>query len=1840
MLLTQKSVAGSDPRDLQFTLKSMVSRLAICAAFVTGGAAIAPASAQQATPGSPECLVAGDVVTCEGDISDGFVVNLDPDAAVFNFRNLTAPVAPAGYFGIGITSDSQDVVVNLDSSVVIDVYDDPAIANPAQGLVVLTDGHNLTIDSAAQIRSVTPDMRTAGIEARIYNKDDARLIINNTGDVSVISGGTGERDTTSVAVLAVIENRTGNVTVTNSGNLSSTTDPGSFDTDFIGIAGGIVVNNLGGSGTVDIQNSGAITSVGPTSNGIVGFTNSAAGLAASLVSIDNEGAISLSGTDNYGVLAQSHGADARLEIQNAANITATNASNSNALFALSQTRTGSAEIENRGTITISGNSGRGIGVSSSSAEGAGVRTFTINNFGDMNFTTLQALGITAFARENDDVSIDLYNSGDITATGTTVSASYGISVNFSGSDESDARVTNDASIRFGAGIGAFLTSSNLTFEQTANGTIQMTGAGAQGARLTSIYSLNYLQNGVVSSTGASATGVALVDRTVASGIAASAAYDRLADYSAAISAILNADLIATGTNSDALFVSMGEVYIGAPTAADRELYAGTATIAVNADVTGGSGTGTGVRITGFGTTNLTNNATISAASDNAILGGNGSENIINNGILSGLVSLGAGRDTLRLLAGSSTGRVDLGDGDDELEIRFGAAVPVAAAGGAGADTLVLFAGAAQSGTIDYSTFTGFETGNITGTGEWVLTGSAAAEATAFNVLGGRLTITGDLGGSSADVSSGATLGGTGTLGDVVIENGGILSPGGDTIGTLNMASLFLDAGSVLRFDLGAPDLVGGADNDLLEVAGDLTLDGILNIDAEPAFGEGVYRLVNYGGTLTDNGLSLGVVPVAIYAVQTTVDGQVNLIVGDAASLAIQFWDGNGAAADGAIEGGTGVWNASASNWTNADGSLNAPWASQFAIFQRAGGTVTVEGTQSANGLQFAGDGYTLVAGAGGGLALTGAESQVRVDPGVTATLALPVTAAGDLAKTDAGTLVLSAETDVAGSVLARAGTLRVAGGGSLDAGGNLLVSAPNGTGAIFEATGEGTNATIAGGIVLGGLNAAGRLIVSDGAEMRANTLVATDGSEVEVRGDGAVLSVLSTAVRGIVIGEESTGSLVVSGGGSLASQDTHVGRSAVLVDGAFTPGTGTALVTGAGSTWNARYLAVGNAGGDGLVEIRNGGVLNGEIGSVGSGRIGNADTSRDSSGRVVIDGSGSTWALSDSLEIGWLGEGVVTLMNGGTLSVPEIELGLAGGSGVLNIGAASGQSAGAAGVLNADSISFGDGNGMLVLNHTSNSYDLNAALVGNGLIEQLAGVTRLSGDGSAFTGLTDVRAGTLVVNSDLGGSISVANGAMLAGGGAIGAADISGTLSPGGASSTANMSADSVIFRAGSTFAVDVAANGDGDRLTVAGAADLQGGTVAVTALDPDTAYTDGTVFTILTAGAGVTGTFAGISENSAFLDFILNYSANDVTLETLVIATFPTVAITPNQRSASVGLQDLGQVSGSDSLAVYNTFLAMDAPTAIAAFDSASGEIHASVEYAVNRSSEVFSNILLQRKDGVRGAWATPLGQRGKAKGDGNAAAFDWSSFGIAAGYDAGKATAEGEFTGGVALAYISSDGDADARTSSAEIASWHLGAYGNWTKEALGLTAAASLGRASIDTERSIRAGTLTRTATSSYDADTLALQVEGSYGFTLQSGWTVSPVAILSVGSAKFDSGEEVGADALDLLIDSETFKTLDLGLGAEARKDIGAGTFLARLVVQHAFEDVTPDRDLLLSGSPTRFSIRGPGATRDRLLLGVGYETQLNEKVSLSGRVDSALSDGVSDHAARLAVKWRF
>jgi T5SS/PEP-CTERM-associated repeat protein len=220
------------------------------------------------------------------------------------------------------------------------------------------------------------------------------------------------------------------------------------------------------------------------------------------------------------------------------------------------------------------------------------------------------------------------------------------------------------------------------------------------------------------------------------------------------------------------------------------------------------------------------------------------------------------------------------------------------------------------------------------------------------------------------------------------------------------------------------------------------------------------------------------------------------------------------------------------------------------------------------------------------------------------------------------------------------GTLTVSDGGfvSSDYGGLLAYFTGSTGSALITGTGSQWNAGLLGGGLQVGVGGSGTLTISAGGVASAS--VGVLGGGIGSTGSAAVTGAGSqwNMSQGLTVGNRGSGTLTISSGGVVNSA---VGALA------YDPGsTGSALVTGTGSQWNLSStlggLMVGGQG-NATLTISAGGVVN----SAGGGQLGDGGT-----GSALITGAGSHWNITNSgLLLGLGGSGTMTISDGGAMTI-------------------------------------------------------------------------------------------------------------------------------------------------------------------------------------------------------------------------------------------------------------------------------------------------------------------------------------------------------------------------------------------------------------------------------------------------------------------------------------------------------------------------------------------------------------------------------------------------------------
>lgn len=612
---------------------------------------------------------------------------------------------------------------------------------------------------------------------------------------------------------------------------------------------------------------------------------------------------------------------------------------------------------------------------------------------------------------------------------------------------------------------------------------------------------------------------------------------------------------------------------------------------------------------------------------------------------------------------------------------------------------------------------------------------------------GTTTVNGALGATSVDVSTTGELAGTGSIvGDTTVASGGkLIGTQGSTL-AFNQ-NLTLDTGSVINVGLGLPDSSDGA---LFSVGGDLTLKGTMNVSSNGGFGAGTYRIFDYTGALLNQAtvltdVSFGTTPSGVTAgdltLLTSTAQQVSIL--NTTGMTVNFWDG-ASAGGGSIDGGNGTWNMANSSWTDTTGNATNQWVgTQFAVFQGAGGTVTIDNTDgqvSATGMQFGVDGYHVT---GDALLLeTGGDKPViRVGDGTTAGRNMTATVSSELQgtegfrKADYGTLILTGENTYTGGTEVQNGTLQIGDGGTAGSVvGDIVVGLDDvnlaklvykrsddvtmdhvisGTGQLEQAgtgtlilTGENTYTGVtnisAGAIQLGNGGASGSLVGD--VEMAAGTqlIVNRDNtSELVLGGDILGGGKVVQAGSGTTVLE---GTNNYSGGTQIDSGTLAISKDVNLGDpnGGVTIGAGTLEFRGDVDLLATRTIELTDA-----ASTINTGTHTDRIAGVVSGTGG---LTKDGSGKLILTGE-NTYAGGSTVK-----DGILQIGDGGT-----------GGSitGPVGIDSGAKLAIDLSKDLTVDGVLSGDG----------------------GFVQQGSGTTTLTGE-NTYKGGTEITAGVLVVGSD------------------------------------------------------------------------------------------------------------------------------------------------------------------------------------------------------------------------------------------------------------------------------------------------------------------------------------------------------------------------------------------------------------------------------------------------------------------------------------------------------------
>lgn len=847
-------------------------------------------------------------------------------------------------------------------------------------------------------------------------------------------------------------------------------------------------------------------------------------------------------------------------------------------------------------------------------------------------------------------------------------------------------------------------------------------------------------------------------------------------------------------------------------------------------------------------------------------------------------------------------------------------------------------------------------------------------------------------------------------------------------------------------------------------------------------------------------------------------------------------------------------------------------------------------------------------------------------------------------------------------------TVTVFDGGRLSGGEAWLGNRVGGNGAV-EVT--GTNSQWQSTILKVGTNGTGSFLVDDGANALVTgsidlAMTSTSRGTITV-GQNATLAVGDSGSSQVAITAGTGQGLFELAGGTLRANTWLNLDSAVLVSADSTvevtsnlmasrafSGSGALRKTGAGtlmlgadSTWS------------GGLYVDQGTLSVGTSKALGTGTLRMADgTSLGLGSPITLD---NIIALNGEVGV-WVAPGNSVTLAGGVRDTSGNSLLVKNDSGTLVLGgsAYTGDTRIEGGTLLAtgNALPTGDieiGNAGTFAIDTTRVLQYAGQFSGGGSLRQGRHFLTLTGDSSAFTGTTVVNGGMLEVTGALGGDIQMTNNALLAGTGNVGSAHLlSGSvLSPGsrqlGSVGHLSMSGD-LVFDPSATYQVDVAADGRSDLVSVAGQATLgTAGTVAVAAAGN---WAVSTRYTVLTAGDGVAGTFAGVSSNFAFLDPTLSYDANnvyltmarnDVSMPEVELA-FPDVVVNANQKAVAGAVEALG--AGN---AVYDAVVRLEVPQVVPAFDSLGGEIHAAARTALLQDRFLRDGIH-QRLDGAAmsgvlagntGVWVAGSGNSLRLDADGVGARSRVQQQGLMAGAD--WRISERVLLG-VAVGEQTLTNRLDDRQAKAEADATEYGVYGQFQGEHFGLRGGVSRTDYRIDTTREVSVGsTLSQSLAARSDATATRVFARAGWDFTARTLTLTPEIELAHVRLRSERIAETGGSSALQVQANRDELST---GVAAlRAVWDISGGqrdraAITARVGWQYADGDLGATTRARFENGGTAFAMQSVPLARSMGLAELGVAVSPTTASRLSLQAQTSAGDGQRDVGVQLNWSVQF
>ena len=564
-------------------------------------------------------------------------------------------------------------------------------------------------------------------------------------------------------------------------------------------------------------------------------------------------------------------------------------------------------------------------------------------------------------------------------------------------------------------------------------------------------------------------------------------------------------------------------------------------------------------------------------------------------------------------------------------------------------------------------------------------------------------------------------------------------------------------------------------------------------------------------------------------------------------------------------------------------------------------------------------------------------------------------------------------------------------------------------------------------------------------------------------------------------------------------------------------------------------------------------------------------------------------------------------------------------------------------------------------------------ITGDGVFnKQSARELELTGRSAGFMGTTNVTDGKLTVNTgaSLMGTINVQNGATIAGTGNFGDVKLlsGGRFIVGGGTASGTTAVTSLETDSGSAMTIALSYSVgtsmlSASQITSSGALTINGGAIAVSLQGGD-ALAAGSQATIASfpsfSDLTVNGGGWTPPPGNLLLKYEIEYPTTSLHPTEIVLKVEPGTVFEscPFGENACAVVDQFGSMENTDPLKMQ--VLSAQDSEAVDILGQLSGDVYASVSGAMVNSSRYVRDATGGQTRAAMGGIATPndistvsnyaaeasvqtpfgafeetnsgidvwftgYGSWSTIDGDGNAATIKDTAGGMFIGADAAVGA---NMRLGAMVGYGQSSYEIDARDASGSSNDFTLGLYGGGAWNGFVADFGAAYTWHDVSLERQLNFSTFADTLQGDYDAGTFQVYGGVGYTFDITDNFQVEPCADAAyIHQQSGDFTEAGGLSALSHL-DSE-MNTWFTTVGVRAAFDFKLGQADSRITAsagwRHGFGDLNPAEQVRFTGGDF-FNVAGAPLAEDQAVLSAGWETQINEMISVGISYSAQFGDG--------------